>query len=194
MAAFWFGLFMPQALYPILFVREMHMSTTWIGLLYTSGGLAAALTYRFWGRFADRHGHRRTLALCATARPLHGFLYCLLHAYWAPSVVELLFCGFASGFDLCAFNSILELAPPEDSPTYIAVFNIVNGVVALSAPMLGVWLASLSSVRTGIGLAAAARLFGVALLWRTAGGPSGAAAGETAGKTAGRAGKAGAPA
>ena len=165
---FWFGLFLPSALYPILFVREMNMPTTWIGLLYTAGGLAAFLTYRFWGRFSDRHGHRLTLAITATARPLHGLLYCFVRSFWAPSVIELVFAGFVSGFDLSAFNSVLELAPQEDSPTYIAAFNIVNGLVMLSAPLVGVWLASLTSVRTGIAIGALARLVGVALLWGVA--------------------------
>jgi MFS family permease len=168
MAAFWFGLFLPQALYPILFVREMHMPPFWIGLLYSAGGLSAVLTYRFWGRFSDRHGHLRTLALCATARPLHGLLYCFVQAAWTPSAIEFVFAGFVSGFDLSAFNSILELAPPEDSSTYIAVFNIVNGLLVLSAPLLGVWLASVTSVRAGIGIGASLRLLGVVLLWRVA--------------------------
>lgn len=168
MATFWFGLFLPQALYPILFVREMRMPTTWIGLLYTAGGLAAVLTYRFWGRFSDRHGHRRTLALCSTLRPLHGFLYCFVQAVWGPAVIELLFGGFVSGFDLSAFNSILEVAPQEDSSAYIAAFNIMNGLLVFAAPLLGVWIASMTSVRAGIGIAAAARLVGVVLLWRVA--------------------------
>lgn len=166
--AFWFGLFMPQALYPILFVREMNMPTTWIGLLYTAGGLSAMLTYRFWGRFADRHGHRLTLAICVTARPIHSLLYCFAHAAWTPSIIEFAFCGFVSGFDLCAFNAILESAPQEDSPTYIAVFNIVNGLLVLIAPMLGVWVASMTGVRAGIAISSAARLVGVVMLWRVA--------------------------
>ena len=168
MAIFWFSLFMPQALYPILFVREMHMPTFWIGLLYTAGGLSAVLTYRFWGRFSDRYGHRRTLALCATVRPLHGLLYCFIQTAWAPSVIEFIFSAFVSGFDLSAFNSILEVAPQEDSSTYIAVFNIVNGLVVLSAPLLGVWVASMTGVRAGIGIGAVTRLIGVILLWRVA--------------------------
>ncbi len=166
--AFWFGLFMPQALYPILFVREMNMPTTWIGLLYAAGGLSAMLTYRFWGRFADRHGHLWTLALCVTLRPLHSFLYVFAHAPWSPALLELVFCSFVSGFDLCTFNSVLHLAPEKDSPTYIAVFNILNGLFVLTAPMLGVWLASMTSVRTGIAIASVARLAGVVLLWQVA--------------------------
>jgi MFS family permease len=144
------------------------MSTFWIGLFYTAGGLAAVLTYRFWGRFSDRYGHRRTLALCATVRPLHGLLYCFVHAAWAPSVIEFIFRAFVSGFELSAFDSILEVAPQEDSSTYIAVFNIVNGLVVLSAPLLGVWVASMTGVRVGIGIGAVTKLVGVVLLWRVA--------------------------
>ncbi len=37
-----------------------------------------------------------------------------------------------------------------------------------TAPLLGVWIASMTSVRAGIGIAAATRLVGVVLLWRVA--------------------------
>lgn len=164
-----FGLTMPAGVYPVLVVKELRMSTAWIGLMATAGGLSAVLTYRLWGRFADRHGHRRTLALSALVLPLGSFAYVFVHSPHLPPLIELVFGAVASGFNLSLFNYVLEVSPPEESPTYIAAYNIATSLVVLVAPMAGVWVMSLAAVRPALAAASAVRLAGVALLWAMTG-------------------------
>ncbi len=164
-----FGLAMPSALYPILLVRMLHMSATWIGLMATAAGLASVLTFRLWGRYADRNGHGRMLALSSLFLPLGCFLYAFVGNPYAPVALEFAFGLFTSGFNLGVFNYVLEVSPAEERPTYLAFYSIATGVVALGAPVFGVFVSTLTDVRTGIALSSAVRVLGVGLLWAAAG-------------------------
>jgi len=165
-----FGMAMPAAVYPILLVRMLHFSTAWIGAMATAGGLSSVLMYRFWGRFADRHGHRRTLTISAVVFPLGSLAYVFVHAPYTPSFIEFIFGMFAAGFNLSVFNYVLELAPPESSPTYIAAYNIATSLVVLVAPLAGVYVLTIASAHAALVAASVARLFGVILLWVTGSG------------------------
>lgn len=165
MLALQFALNLPGGLFPVLIVREMRISTTWIGLMSTASGLSSVMTYQYWGRFSDRYGHRRTLAVTSLIWPVGSFLYCFIHAPYLPAIIELGFGLFASGFNLSLFNYMLEVSPPEESPSYIAFYNIVTSLVILAAPIVGVWIGSMTTTRVGIGIASLARLAGVGCLW-----------------------------
>ncbi len=160
-----FGLAMPGALYPILIVRELHVSTTWIGLMATAGGLSATMTYQLWGRISDHLGHRRVLVLTALAWPLGSLAYVFIHAAYMPALIEFVFCALTSGYNLSLFNYVLEVAPAEESPNYIAVYNVAASLVTLAAPVVGVWVGMMTSVRAGIAISSAVRLVGVVCLW-----------------------------
>jgi len=164
-----FGLSMPAALYPILLVRQLRISTAWIGLMATGGGLAAVLIYSFWGRISDRLGHRWTLVRTALVWPLGSAAYCFIQAPYLPAAVEFSFGLLTSGFNLCLFNYLLEVSPPRESPAYIAFYNVATSLVVLAAPVVGVWTAGLVGVRGGIGVASAVRAAGVGLLWALVG-------------------------
>lgn len=165
-----FGMAMPAAVYPILLVRMLHFSTAWIGAMATAGGLSSVLMYRFWGRFADRHGHRRTLTISTLVFPLGSLAYVFVHAPYTPSFIEFVFGMFAAGFNLSVFNYVLELAPPESSPTYIAAYNIATSLVVLVAPLVGVYVLTIASAHAALVAASVARLAGVTLLWVTGSG------------------------
>jgi MFS family permease len=63
-------------------------------------------------------------------------------AYWQLAVVAEFFSGFCwSGYNLAAFNLILEITPDESRTTYIGVYNTMAGLASSVGPLMGGYLA-----------------------------------------------------
>lgn len=96
-----------------------------------------------FGFLADRHGHKLCLELGALSACLAFGL-----AWLAPSPQWMYAVFFLAGINLGAIlvSGILvalEFSEPQRRPTYAGMTNTAVGVVALIAPLLGAWLASM---------------------------------------------------
>ncbi len=109
-----------------------------------SGALMGAqfMAYLILGVMADRHGHKRVLeigSLAATA----GFL--LATAAPIPQLIYLSFAGLGimqASYIVSGMMIVPEFAPPENLALYFGIASTFTGIVAVSAPMVGAWLAN----------------------------------------------------
>jgi MFS family permease len=135
--AYHWGLYLTIPLYSIYWVRNLHASDSWIGFIGMVLGAVTALAYPFWGRQASRHGARKVLlvsALAGTLYPILTGLSPVVEALLVPAVVG----GVASaGFGLSLFNRLLEVAPDERRPSFLAAYNVLINVAVFIAPLIG---------------------------------------------------------
>ncbi len=121
-----------------------------------------------WGHLSDRYGNRlllRVLALTHTAAPLlaalagwqaHDVPPLSIYLLFAPTFF--LYGTLQGGTWMGITNFLLELAPPDDRPAYIAVMNALN-LPAIVLPLLGGLLVRRLGYLPLLLLAAAALLY-----------------------------------
>ncbi|MCX7571932.1 MFS transporter [Tumebacillus sp. DT12] len=165
---FHFGWQMAWPLFNIYQVSEEYvgMSALWVSLISVFNGLAAVLTYRLWGRVADRIGNGLTLVIGTAGLSTAPFLYALTSNLWLLLLSNLWMGIFVACTTQTLFNRVLELSPHDNRAFFIAMHSIFIGVTAIFAPQFGVWVMGITSIETAFHISSLWRLTGAgALLW-----------------------------
>jgi MFS family permease len=149
---------MPAALYSLYWVNNLHASNTWIGLRGTVGYSALVVGYRFWGRTANRIGHRKLLYLAGGCFALYPIVTALAgRVEWLlPAAVIWGFC--ASGLDIGLFDMLLAACPEGRQPSFAATANMLVSAVAFVGPLLGAALAQSLNTRAALFIIGALQL------------------------------------
>ncbi len=160
--AFRLALTMPAGLFSIYWVQVLHATDTWIGLRGTAGYAMLVIGYWFWGRMANRVGHRTLLLVCGAGVAMYPVLTAL-----APSVEWLLpaaaVWGFtAGGIDIGLFDMLLISSPPGRLPSFAALAQMLNSIVLAAGPLLGAALAGWIGTQTALLVIGALQLAGTA--------------------------------
>ena len=158
------GLYTPSALYPIYRVRVLGASDTFIGLIGTVETTITIFSTYFWGRQANRYGHRWVLLIGTL-----GLAFYPLFTALSPRVEPLLLVSiiggvFYPGFNLALYSLLLEVCPAEGRPTYLGVYNVLYYIAAFIAPLAGTTLADWLGVRPALLAAMAIRLASAGVL------------------------------
>lgn len=148
--AYRLALTMPAALFSIFWVKDLQASDTWIGLRGTAGYAALVIGYAFWGRMANRLGHRNLLIICGTGLGFYPMLTALVPSMqWLPLVA--IVWGFtAAAIDIGFFDMLLSVCPEGRQPSFAAAANVLANLATFVGPLLGALLAQVLSVRSAL--------------------------------------------
>ncbi len=163
---FQWGLYFTSPLYSIYWVKTLHASDGWVGLINMIGSGTTILFYPLWGRLTARRGNR--IAMIVTTAGLAG--YPILTAIF-PSLEWMLFVSFwggvfSSGQALAFFNGLLEVCPQEYRATRIAAYNSLANVAAFASPLISTALIGVFGIGAMLILGGAIRLVGSLLIWQ----------------------------
>lgn len=136
----------PAPLFTLFWVNDLHAPDTLIGLRGTVGYAALVVGYLFWGRSANKIGHRMVLTLAALGLATYPIVTALSpSAAWlfpAAAIWGLT----AAGIDVGLFDMMLGCIPKQRQPLFAAVWSIVANAAVFVGPLLGASLAEHSSV------------------------------------------------
>ncbi|MCI2425434.1 MFS transporter [Candidatus Acetothermia bacterium] len=174
-AAFVFhlGLQLPVALFIILFVHELQLSTSWIGALSVIWGVFSVLTFKWWGRLADARGSRYALALSMLVFVPLPIFYGLVQSPWPIAFLMVIGGVAGAGFGLALFNALLDYSPAGKREDYVAVFNTLMGLAGFLMPVVGVALYHRWGFLAVFILASLIRTIGTWMLFQPACSPQG---------------------
>ncbi|MEW5934159.1 MAG: MFS transporter [Bacillota bacterium] len=163
-AVFYAGMMLAVPMYPIIYVRKLHLANSWIGSFSLLSGVMSVLSYRYWGRVCVRRGNHFVFTLAAAVHITFPLGYAL-----AGSPYVLLFWSAVGGFygaafNLALFNLLLDACPGEGRPRYVGVYNLVINGTTLVFPMLGVAAYAAWGLYAAMGISTAGRLLGTAML------------------------------
>lgn len=141
---------MPASLFSIFWVQNLHATDVWIGLRGTAGYAALVVGYRFWGKMANRLGHRTLLLICGVGLGIYPILTAL-----APTMEWLLPAAVVWGFtiagtDLGFFDMLLAICPNGRQPSFAAASNMLVSVATTLGPLLGAALANLVGIHSAL--------------------------------------------
>ena len=162
------GFNISAAMWTILHVKVLLLSKTYIGAITVISQLVSVLTYRWWGRFADKYGPKLALFLSIALFMPQPWLHNFIVRPW-PLIPLSILNGFAgAGFGMVLFNVLLDISPDEKArPSYIAVFNTMMGITGFVTPLLGVALYQTTNMATVFTVASLLRLGGMVLMiWK----------------------------
>lgn len=167
-------LFIPYA------IKELHLPESIVGVLMVIAAVFSLPSNFLWSHLSDRHGNRRLLLVAATA-------FCLVPAsaiasYHAPADGPLAVAGYGpnalllvlafilgavatrGGF-MGSTNYLLEIAPEERRPSYMAFMRVLQAPTVLM-PLVGGTVAEWVSFQAAFLLSGAAALATLALALR----------------------------
>lgn len=163
---FYWGLYLPAALWSVIRVRDLGASDTWIGVIALAVNAATIGGYFFWGKLRDKWGDRRVLIVTAFGVAAYALITALVPtiAWMIPtSIVG----GLVwSGCNLALFNVMLGVSPSEHRPTYVALYTALLNITAFAAPLLGAALSDWAGIRLAFVVSGGVRLVGALLFIR----------------------------
>ncbi|PSR22235.1 MAG: hypothetical protein C7B45_07645 [Sulfobacillus acidophilus] len=141
LAAFFnFGWQLSWPLFSIYQIKTAHATGLWIGLFTIATQATEIVTFRWWGKFAQKRGGLVTMGFSGLGIGLVPLLTILSPNLWYLTAVNLYSGLFASGMTLLLFTELLHASPVADRSAAIAFYNVVLGLVAFLSPELGVYL------------------------------------------------------
>ncbi|MFZ6026204.1 MAG: MFS transporter [Chloroflexota bacterium] len=126
--------------------------------------IGLALSNLFFGFLADRKGHKLSLEICWLLNVLALILAILAPAPWWFFVIFFLRGAVNAGTMISGISIVYEFTDPENRPTYIGLANTIPGIVGSVAPLIGGWLAGVTTYRAMFVLAAIIGIAGWILL------------------------------
>ncbi|MFN8623715.1 MAG: hypothetical protein U0869_23485 [Chloroflexota bacterium] len=165
-AVFVAGVRLVAPLLPLFYVKSIHASDGWIGIIAMAQGLALVVGYTFW-RKATRGMSRMSLlvwtlgisgavpaamALCATPEPV--------------VVLTALGAFFAAGSDLALFDELMVRIPRDQPVTFAGVDYAVTNLAGIVAPLVGAAIVAVVDIQLGLVVGAAVSMVGLGLFVR----------------------------
>jgi len=150
----------PWPVFTLYQVRELGANNLWISLLNLANTGGSLVGFGFWARYANRHGHLRTLAVSSVGMFIVPVIYAFSRSLATLTAFNLLTGSIFSGINLSLFNYLLEVTPEDRRTTYIATYTTVVNCSSILAPMIGVALLGAIGFRYTFLLSAGLRVLG----------------------------------
>jgi MFS family permease len=155
---FHFTQMLPAALFPIFWVREVHLTDGqigWINALFYVTMLAVSPLLEPLTRRLGSYRLAVVGSILLASYPLITALSYELAQLLVVSVVGGTVWAILSG---ALVNRLLEVTPENKRPSHLALYNLALNVATLSGTMLGPLLADVTDLRTALFIIAALRV------------------------------------
>ncbi|WP_141432374.1 MFS transporter [Bacillus sp. 03113] len=153
-----FGWQMAWPLFNIYQIKYAEATGLWISLFVVANQISQVISFKWWGRMADKYGHAKMLILVAIGMATAPMLTVL-----SKNLVYLIFVNgftgfFVSGTILILFNQLLEVSNEENRSAYIANYNVLLALIAFIAPQFGVYLLEMTNMNIAMNVSTILRL------------------------------------
>ncbi|MBI5229372.1 MFS transporter [Candidatus Micrarchaeota archaeon] len=103
--------------------------------------VARMFSMPYWGRLGDFFGNKAIISITGMLVPVVPLLWLISQDFYFLLVVQVL-AGFVwAGFELAAFNYLLD-ATPRNRASYVAHYNVVNGFAIFMGASIGGFIAA----------------------------------------------------
>lgn len=157
------GVSMVAPITAIYFIQELQGFEGYWAIMTGASIVAGILCQRYWGRLIDRFGQKPVMLISGVGAVCIPLFWFVIPYAWLAIPLNF-WAGFMwGGYNLAAFNLLLDITPEDSRATFIGIFNTLLGVASAIGPLTAGFLAELIGFRPIFILAALLRLAG--LLW-----------------------------
>ena len=143
-----FGVSFLGTLTAVYFVQDMGGHEGAWALVTASSLLAQTICQRYWGPLADKFGPKNVMAVSGIAVCFVPVMWFLAPVSWLGLVINFVSGFMWGGYNLAAFNLLLELTPDDNRSMYIGAYNTFMGLATAVGPVLGGFTAELLGLRS----------------------------------------------
>lgn len=154
------GTAMAAPIFPLYYVRQVHASDAWIGVISTAQSAILIIGYFFWSRQSRRRGNKMVLFWTTLGLSLHPILVALTGQVWLIAVFAGLSGIFQAGLDLVFFDELMQTFPAEYSATFVSLAQSLQYMSSIIAPLVGSILANQIGLGGALIVSASIRMIG----------------------------------
>lgn len=160
------GVRLVAPLIPLYYVRVVHASDIWIGIIATAQSLALLVGYWLWRNQSYARGGRFVLLWSVGISALQPALLAGIRSVELIAVLAGVAAIFSAGADLALFDELMKRIPTRYAVTFSAVDYAIVNVAGIAGPLIGVLLADAVGIQTALLVGAGVSLvaFGLFLL------------------------------
>lgn len=161
-----FGIMMASPLFVVFFVEDLGgPAGSWA--IFAAVNLASmVLIQRYWGRLADIFGQKSVMMASGVGIVALPLMWWAASNTWFPFVIHIFNGLFWGGYNLAAFNLLLEVTPDDNRTVYVGVYNTLMGVATAAGPLIGGFAAEVLGLRPIFLISAVLRGLALYLFWR----------------------------
>ena len=149
---------MAWSLFSIFQIKYALASGFWISAMTVSSQIGQIISFKWWGRMAEKHSNAKMLILISIGMALAPTLT-ILSTNLIYLTIIFGFSGlFLSGTVLLLFNQLLEVTELKTRDSSIAIYNIMLAIIGFVAPQFGVFLLDMVSMNFAMILSTVLRL------------------------------------
>lgn len=155
-----FGWQMAWPLFSIYQINYAHATAIWISMFTVANQISQILSYKWWGRSADKWGNTTMLVICAV-----GIATAPILTVMSTNLIYLTFVNlwtgiFVAGTTMLLFNQLLKVSPDNNRTSFIANYNVLVATVGVIAPQLGVLFLESFGITVAMSISSVFRFLG----------------------------------
>lgn len=152
----------------VYLVTDFAATTTTIGLLAAVSSLTALIGHRLFGHLLDRKGAIWVQLLTGGLIPALPLAWVFITAPWQVAIINTFGGLLWAGYTLSNFNLLLALAPDDQRPRAVALYQMAVFFSAVAGPLLGGYLVDTLGFRVSFATSFAGRCLAMGLFfWLT---------------------------
>jgi len=160
------GIQIASPLFVVYFVEDLGgPAGSWA--LFSAVNLASmVLIQRYWGRLADFFGQKSVMMASGLGIITLPLLWWIAPNTWFPFIIHIVNGVLWGGYNLAAFNLLLEVTPDDSRSVYVGVYNTMMGVATAVGPLIGGFAAEVVGLRPIFLVSSATRALALYLFYR----------------------------
>ncbi|SEM55660.1 Major Facilitator Superfamily protein [Mesobacillus persicus] len=153
-----FGWQMAWPLFNIYNINVAHATGFWISLFTVGNQIGQVMSFKWWGKMADKYSNAKMLAVCAVGMAVAPTMNILSTNLIYLTMVNVFSGVFVAGTILLLFNQLLEVTKEDNRSSCISQYNILLAIVGFVAPQVGVFLLEQTSMNIAMNTSSLLRL------------------------------------
>jgi MFS family permease len=157
------GLMLAAPVFPLYWVRALHASDSWIGIINTVNNGVLLVAYFLWTALLGRKGVVFVLRVCGFGLALYPLLTGLTKSVPPLALYAGMAGVFGAGINLVLFDILLSTCPQQRTASYVALYQTTTYAATFLGPLLGTTLAASLGYAPALFVSSGLRLAGVVL-------------------------------
>lgn len=145
------------SLFSIYQIKYAGATGLWISLFAVANSVGQIVSFKWWGRMAEKHSHSKMLVLVSLGMATTPFMTVLSTNLLYIVAVNLIAGLFVSGTVLLLFNQLLDSTTEDTRSQSISNYNILLALVAFAAPQAGVVLLEMTNIYSAMNISSVLR-------------------------------------
>lgn len=132
-----FAVYLSAPFFTPYILRDLGMDYFQLTVITSVAVVTKFLAMDMWGKASDKYGTKKVLGFAAYLIPIVPILWIFSGNFWYLVAIQI-FSGFAwAGFEICAFNFILDSTSSQKRATCVAYYNLLNGIGMIAGAIIG---------------------------------------------------------